>query len=205
MRRRNLREVSYCHYVNHKLLFNGSYERNVQTCSHIDLCIVEVTCLLIISKSAIKPSKFNCLKVIVPVSIVAIYGIILHKLLCLKWELPTNKFTEDFSIWANLIVSHMIWFVIMLIHLMLLFANPSTVLENVLFLRTMLSFSPFIIPHTSLSLAYVKCGIIFYIVLWSKSLLLLFTCMFYHLLHVFYQFLSMECNILYYVWIFILK
>ena len=134
-----------------------------------------------------------------------IYGIILHKLLCLKWELPTNKFTEDFSIWANLIVSHMIWFVIMLIHLMLLFANPSTVLENVLFLRTMLSFSPFIIPHTSLSLAYVKCGIIFYIVLWSKSLLLLFTCMFYHLLHVFYQFLSMACNILYYVWIFILK
>ena len=52
--------------------------------SKLDLCIVEVTCLLIISKSAIKPSKFNCLKVIVPVSIVAIYGIILHKLLCLK-------------------------------------------------------------------------------------------------------------------------
>ena len=53
----------------------------------------------------------------------------------------------------------------MLIHLMLLFANPSTVLENVLFLRTMLSFSPFIIPRTSLSLAYVKCGITSYIVL----------------------------------------
>ena len=29
MRRRNLREVSYCHYVKHKLLLNGSYERNV--------------------------------------------------------------------------------------------------------------------------------------------------------------------------------
>ena len=52
--------------------------------SKLDLCIVEVACLLIISKSAIKPSKCNCLNVIVPVSIVAIYGIILHKHPCLK-------------------------------------------------------------------------------------------------------------------------
>ena len=29
MKQRNLREVSYCQYVKHKLLFNGSYERNV--------------------------------------------------------------------------------------------------------------------------------------------------------------------------------
>ena len=41
----------------------------------------------------------------------------------------------------------------------LLFANTSTVLENVFYLRTMLSFSPFIIPHIYLSQAYVKCGI----------------------------------------------
>ena len=41
MRRRNLREVSYCHYVNHNSLFNGSYEHNVsvQTCSHVILAM----------------------------------------------------------------------------------------------------------------------------------------------------------------------
>ena len=158
--------------------------------SKLDLCIVEVTCLLIISKSAIKPSKSNCLNVIVPVSIA-------------NKQIYRRFF--NLSKFDSISYKCMIWFVIMWIHLMLLFANPSTVLENVFFLRTMLSFSPFIIPHTSLSLAYVKCGIISYIVLWSKSLLLFFTCMFYHLLPVFYQFLSMECNILYYVWIFILK
>ena len=29
MERRNLREVAYCHYFNHKVMFMCSYERNV--------------------------------------------------------------------------------------------------------------------------------------------------------------------------------
>ena len=138
--------------------------------SELDPCIVEVICLLIISKSAKKATKVQLFKSYRS----SFYcGHIWYHFTQASMSNVRVAYKQIYTRFFNLSKFESISYDMICNNVdsfnAIIRKSIHSFRKRILFLRTMLSFSPFIIPHTSLSLAYVKCGIISYIALRNNT------------------------------------